>query len=180
MLRLFFALQPTLELNVSLVEQVAPVVARLGAQRVPPENLHATLCFLGAVAEEKLPRLLATAAGIRCPSATLRFDALEYWQKPKVVCVTAVEDLAATPARELAERLAAATVEAGFAPDVKPFRPHMTLARKVSRARALECEWPCALAPPVTVWFERFVLMRSDRGASGSVYSAVESWALDA
>ena len=81
---------------------------------------------------------------------------------------------AAAPARLLAERLADATVAAGFAPDVKPFRAHLTLARKVQAARAAECEWPRALAPPLTVHCERFALMQSRRGETGSIYSVVE------
>ena len=48
MLRLFFALQPTLEQNTALTAHVAPLVAQLEAQPVPAQNLHATLCFIGA------------------------------------------------------------------------------------------------------------------------------------
>ena len=180
MLRLFFALQPDAEQNAALVEQVAPLVGRLQAQRVPPENLHSTLCFVGAVAEEKLALLKSAAAQLRGRRATLRFDTLEFWQKPKVLCATAGEDSAAAPARDLAERLAASVVDAGFAPDIKPFRAHVTLARKVHAERALECEWPRVLVPPVRVHCERFMLMRSDRGESGSIYSVVDSWPLDA
>jgi 2'-5' RNA ligase len=180
MLRLFFALQPAPEQNAALTELIAPLVVRLKGQEVPAENLHATLCFVGAVAEEKLPLLKSIAAGIRSRSATLRFDALEYWPKPRVICATAREDSASEPARNLAERLAAATVESGFTPDIKPFRAHLTLARKIHGGRAKECKWPRALASPVQVHCDRFVLMRSDRGEAGSVYSVVHSWPLDA
>jgi 2'-5' RNA ligase len=179
MLRLFFALQPTHEQNVALAELTAPLAARLHAQRVPPENLHATLCFVGAVEEARLETLKSAAAMMRGRPATLRFDALEYWRKPKVLCATASDDAASAPARALAERLAAATLEAGFTPDVKPFRAHVTLARKVHPGRAEECEWPRALAPPVRVQCDRFALMRSDRGEAGSIYSVVHSWPLD-
>lgn len=180
MLRLFFALQPDPEQNAALAERAGPLVALLQAQRVPPENLHATLCFVGAVAEEKLDLLKSAAAGIRRQQATLHFDKFEHWEKPKVICATAVEDPESAPARVLAERIAAATVEAGFTPDIKPFRPHVTLGRKVPAALAAECEWPREIAPSLRVHCERFVLMRSDRSESGSIYSVVESWPLDA
>jgi len=49
MLRLFFALQPTQEQNAALTAQVAPLIAQLGAQPARAENLHATLCFIGAI-----------------------------------------------------------------------------------------------------------------------------------
>jgi len=180
MLRLFFALQPAHEQNVALAGQVESLLALLEAQRVPPENFHATLCFIGAVAEERLPQLISAAGRIRGRQATLRFDALEYWRIPRIICATAGEDRVSTPACELAVRLAAATVEAGFTPDIKPFRAHVTLARKVHSATAAKCEWPRALLQPLRVVCDRFLLMRSDRGDSGSIYSVVHSWPLDA
>jgi 2'-5' RNA ligase len=56
-LRLFFALQPEAGQSAALVERVAPWAARLEAQRVPAENIHATLCFFGTVALGHLARL---------------------------------------------------------------------------------------------------------------------------
>jgi 2'-5' RNA ligase len=179
MLRLFFALQPAPTQSAALAEQVESLVARLKAQRVPAENLHATLCFIGSVPEERLGELQAAAAGVWPRRATLRFDALEYWRKPGVLCATAGESVASAPARGLAERLAQATSAAGFTPDLKPFRAHVTLARKIPAARAAQCEWPRVLAPPLDVHCDRFVLMQSRRGEFGSIYSVVNSWALD-
>jgi len=178
MLRLFFAVQPDAAQNAVLVERVAPLVARLEAQRVPAENLHATLCFMGAVPEEKLSLLVQVAAGLRGGVATLRFDALEYWHKPKVLCATAADDSRSAPLGELAARLGATSRDAGFTPDIKPFRAHLTLARKIQGARAAQCEWPLPLSPALDVRCDRFALMRSDRGSSGSVYSVVDSWPL--
>jgi 2'-5' RNA ligase len=177
-LRLFFALQPQLEQSASLVERVAPLVARLQAQRVPPENLHATLCFIGAVAPGQLEALKSVAASVRGRHASLRFDTLEHWPKPRVLCATAAENAASAPARALAEALAAAAVGSGFTPDVKPFRAHLTLARKVHAPSAAQCEWPQPLASPLIVSCDRFVLMESRRGESGSTYSVVDSWPL--
>ena len=65
MLRLFFALQPAPEQNAALVAQVAPLVAQLGSQVAPAENLHATLCFIGAV-ERGAARRVARRGGERC------------------------------------------------------------------------------------------------------------------
>jgi 2'-5' RNA ligase len=178
MLRLFYALQPTQEQNAALVELVEPLLTRLNAQRMPAENLHATLCFIGAVAEERLDALKVAAATVRGNSATLRFDHIDFWPKPRVICATATEDAGLASARELSTRLASAAVESGFAPDLKPFRAHVTLARKVSAASAAGCEWPCVLAAPIEMQVNRFVLMRSDKGASGSSYSVVAEWPL--
>lgn len=177
-LRLFFALQPNLEQNTLLVERAAPLVTQLLAQPVPAENLHATLCFMGAVPIEKVERLRAVAAAVRGRRAVLLFDAFEHWERPKIVCATARESEAALPARELALVLGSAAVEAGFAPDIKPFRAHLTLARKVRVAGAKTIEWPQPISSPVLVQCDRFVLMQSQRGERGSIYSVVDSWAL--
>ena len=177
MLRLFFALQPTAAQSAALVARTARVVEKLRGQRVPAENMHATLCFVGAVAEEKVDALRAAAATIRARELKLRFGQLEFWDKPRVLCATGNEESEA--AHELARQLAEVTVAAGFAPDIKPFRAHLTLARKVDAAEAAKFEWPRAFSPAMTVRCDRFVLMQSRREESGSVYSAVDSWALD-
>ena len=178
MLRLFFALQPAAAQGLALVRSVQPLVEELQAQRVPAENLHATLCFMGAVAPEKLEPLCAAAAQIRGRHATLQFDALDFWEKPRVLCATA-GGVGAQAACDLAQALAASTIAAGFAPDVKPFRAHLTLARKVPLARVAGRSWPLPLEPAVAVHCERFVLMKSERGNEGSVYSVVNSWPLE-
>jgi len=174
MLRLFFALQPTAEQNAALTAQVAPLIGELGAQPVRAENLHATLCFIGALEPEKLDGLRAVAAGISARAVTVRFDTLEHWESPKVLCATASEE--SESAYALAAALGEATIAAGFTPDIKPFRAHLTLARKVSRD--LSVTFPQSLAPPTIVRCDRFVLMQSRREESGSIYSAVDSWAL--
>jgi RNA 2',3'-cyclic 3'-phosphodiesterase len=178
-LRLFFALRPAPAQNAALVESVAQQVTSLRAQRVPPENLHATLCFIGAVPVENLEHLQGAAARVRARPAALRFDSLEFWQEPKVLCATVSEEAEAASARELAAALATVCVAAGFTPDVKPFRAHLTLARKVDAAQAAMCAWPQPLASPLLVHGDHFFLMRSDRGESGSIYSVVASWPLD-
>ena len=177
-LRLFFALTPGATQSAALAEQVAPLVVQLHAQRVAPENFHATLCFIGAVAPERLASLKDVAAGIRGKSATLCFDALEHWAKPGVLCATASDNSLSEPMCTLAQQLATDSTAAGFSPDFKPFRAHVTVARKVQRVAAAMCEWPHPLAPPFVVDCDRFALMESRRGESGSIYSVVESWPL--
>jgi 2'-5' RNA ligase len=177
MLRLFFALQPTAKQSAALLARTAPVVEKLQGQRVPAENLHATLCFVGAVAEERLDELRAAAATVRAPALKLRFEQLEFWDKPRVLCATGTRESDA--AHDLARRLAEAAIAAGFAPDIKPFRAHLTLARKVNAAEAAKVEWPRGFSPAMTVRCDRFVLMQSRREEGGSIYSAVDSWALD-
>jgi len=176
MIRLFFALQPALAQNTTLTAYVAPLVAQLEARAVPAQNLHATLCFIGAIEEERLDALRAAAAGIRGRPVRLRFDALEYWETPKILCATSSRD--SSEASELAIALGEAAVAAGFAPDIKPFRAHLTLARKIAAAQAATIPLPLPLEPPMVMRADKFVLMSSRREEGVSIYSAVDSWPL--
>ena len=172
--RLFFALQPAPAQSVALAMAIAPLVNELRGQAVPASNLHATLCFIGAVPEEKCARLREVAAQVRGHHATLSFDALEFWEKPEILVATAGE---CASARDLSVAIGSAVLAAGFTPDIKPFRAHLTLARKIKRRVAKEHDWPRALER-VEVHCEEFVLMESRRDASGSIYRVVESWPL--
>lgn len=176
MLRLFFALQPSLAQNTALTAYVAPLIAQLEGRAVPAENLHSTLCFIGAVEEERLDALRAAAASIRGRPVRLRFDALEYWEAPKVLCATASRD--SSEASELSIALGEALVAAGFAPDIKPFRAHLTLARKIAAAQAATVPLPLPLEPSMVMRADEFVLMSSRREDERSIYSAVETWPL--
>jgi 2'-5' RNA ligase len=175
MLRVFFALQPASAQSVALVAAVAPWVAELGGLPVPAANLHATLCFVGALAEENLERLRAAAARVRGRTAELEFNAFDFWEKPGILCVTAEESASA---KDLSVALGDAVSTAGFSPDLKPFRAHLTLARKVRHGVANKHAWPRALDQPMRVRCENFVLMESRRVDEKSIYSVVDSWAL--
>jgi 2'-5' RNA ligase len=177
-LRLFFALQPTPAQSADLVDATAALSAQLGGRPNPPGNLHATLCFVGAVPTEKLDDLRAVAANVRGRRSTLQFDTLEYWDTPRILCATAREAHESQPASELAVAIGVAANAAGFAPDIKPFRAHLTLSRKVRADIAGPMQWPQPMASPLVLRAEYFVLMESRSGEAGSLYSVVDSWPL--
>lgn len=174
-MRLFFALLPTPAQSEALVAAIAPLVQELEGQPVLASNVHATLCFIGTVEAHRLDALREAAARVRGRHVTLQFDTLEVWEKPEILCATADESDAA---RDLSAALDHAAIAAGVTPDSRPFRAHLTLARKVRRRVARNFEWPRALAP-VSVHCDRFVLMESRRVDARSTYSVVDSWPLD-
>jgi 2'-5' RNA ligase len=59
------------------------------------------------------------------------FDAIEYWRRPQVLCLTARETPGALSAlvQSLREQLQAR----GFEPERREYRAHLTVARKVPR-----------------------------------------------
>ena len=180
--RLFFALWPDEEQRAALVHAAGKIVRRCGGRPVPATNLHVTLAFLGSVPEPRLEELRSIA---RRAAATFLKDAgplnvslegLEHWAKPQVLAVLEREEgsLGAPLSGivKLARILIAETAAGGFSPDLKPFRPHVTVARKVARP-------PRERAVRNVQWsFDEFALIESRTLAEGPVYSVVESYVL--
>src|ERR1700730_4415027 len=84
-LRLFFAATP----DPVVREQIAAVSQSLsleaGARRVPRENYHMTLAFVGDVAVSRLPVLLEVGAAQKERAFSVTIDTCEYWPKPRAV-----------------------------------------------------------------------------------------------
>ena len=96
---------------------------------------------------------------------------LEFWRKPGILAaVTAGE----TPELDaLAGAVRSAALAAGFRPDLKPFRAHVTVARKVRGGAAAALPFV-----PVSFRCERLALVQSTLHPGGSLYSVLDSRAL--
>jgi 2'-5' RNA ligase len=167
-LRLFFALWPTERMQSVLAKTAAAAVSAAGGRPIPTQNLHSTLAFLGYVPENRFGDL-SVVDSVAAPPIALTLDRIEHWRRPEILCACA----SVTPqaALDLARELKDALLAAGFSPDLKPFRAHVTLARKVARARD-------ASMTPVEWSFDSIALVASQTAPSGSSYSVVRSWAL--
>jgi RNA 2',3'-cyclic 3'-phosphodiesterase len=180
---LFLALWPSSTQQAALAEAVRDCVESSGGRAVPAENLHVTLAFLGSVPEADEPKVVSIAAEVaskigREPVRVV-LDQFEYWKKPRVLCLTTTEQPggvdvhgAGSAAAVLAEMLKVHLTTAGFTPDLKPFRPHVTLARKAARASRP------ATTHPVDWSFDDFTLVRSETGPQGSVYTVEHTFPL--
>ena len=145
--------------------------AKTPARWIKPQNLHMTLAFLGEVEAEPMAKAMEAACLIQSPSVGLRLDRIEYWRKPQVICLTSAQP---TPAADkLAAELATRLRQAGFDLEKRPFRAHLTLARK---AASLPVD--ARLVKPVEWKSSAFVLAESIRDAQGSHYSIIKSWPL--
>jgi RNA 2',3'-cyclic 3'-phosphodiesterase len=175
--RLFFALWPDEGLRATFAHTVHKAVRASGGRPVPAHNLHVTLLFVGSVPERRIPELEGIAArvvashAITAPPPELVFDRVEHWEKPRVLVATA--SAALTVVNALAAGLQTETLRAGFAPDLKPFRAHVTVARKVARLthslRMHEVRWPVTGS----------ALVESCTLPEGPLYSVINSWPLD-
>jgi 2'-5' RNA ligase len=173
--RLYFALWPHAEARQVLSDAVAEVLLRSGGRPVPSANLHVTLVFLGAVPSHRIAQLAAVARscaarGASTAALTLCFDQVEHWAEPRILAALAREVAPAVPALALALR--EGTAGAGFTPDLRPFRAHVTVARQVVQPQA-------PLTMHAVTWaFESFALIDSRSSGGAPVYSVVESYPL--
>ncbi len=175
--RLFFALWPGEALRAALAARTHPMLAAGEGRAVPAGDFHVTLAFLGQVAEHRLAQALCLGAavanemGSRTSALAITFDHIEYWPRAQLVCAAAGPQSGGA-AGQLAELLRTRLGAAGFAPDLKAFRAHVTLARKV--------RLPITERPfPPTAWqLSEFALVESRTSASGSLYSVLSTWLL--
>jgi 2'-5' RNA ligase len=175
---LFFALWPDRALQVALADATQGVVLASGGRPMPADNFHVTLAFVGSVPESRVAKVEAVghqvAAEVERTPVQLTMDAIEYWKKAKVVCATVQvspsagarppDAMGARLADTLSTALKSRLTAAGFTPDLKPFRAHVTLARKVPTGTH------GGSVPPVHWTFTEFALVESLTESQGAVY----------
>ncbi|MGG1945888.1 RNA 2',3'-cyclic phosphodiesterase [Trinickia sp. NRRL B-1857] len=124
--RCFIALVP----DAATRDALAALPIGAGARRVPLDQLHMTLAFLGSVAPKQGAALARDLSSVVAPLPRQRAEPSEYWPNaahPRLVVVPfgAENGLAGFEAR-VRELLAGL----GLPVDThRPFRPHITLAR---------------------------------------------------
>jgi len=166
--RLFFALWPDDGLRAALAGQVRALVPDGVGRPQQPAQLHLTLEFLGPVPESRLGAVCDAADSVRAASCEVILDRVAYWRRSSVLCLLASETPPALVA--LVEDLRSALRARDLEADPRPYRAHLTLARKVRR--------PVRLAPPVPVrWpVTGFALVESRTDPAGSIYTVLQSW----
>lgn len=169
--RLFFAFWPDDALRRDLSARVPGWLAGVAGRPQRPDQWHLTVVFLGSVERARQPALHEAGAALEgClerPEA-IRLDRLEHWRKPQVLCLAAQVLPPGVP--RLVETLQAQLARRGFETERRPFRAHLTLARKVREAvpaRPVDpLDWPVATLS----------LVRSTVGPAGSRYEPLARW----
>lgn len=161
-MRLFIAINLTSGMKRALLAGASSLRAQ-GARGsfTPAENLHLTLAFIGESRRTAdLSRIIADCA---CPPFEIRLGAPgrfgDLWWAGLEPCA----ELEAF-VRRLRGRLSGA----GFAADARPFRAHITLARRVRPA-----DIPAPSVPGASMTVRRISLMESKRGERGMEYTEV-------
>jgi 2'-5' RNA ligase len=178
--RLFVAVDLAAGLRSAVADALVrgrPLAAR--AKWVAADAAHVTLAFLGWVAGPRvseIARALELAAAVARPFEATLAPAGTFGRpvSPRVLWLGIGGDVAAFTALQAA--VADALAALGFAPEARPFHPHVTLARArdprgdrdLARARA-------ALDPPgaASMLVEDVVLFESRLSPSGARYTAL-------
>ncbi len=137
-------------------------------RKVKPSNYHVTLSFLGNVDADEEAKLRKSCQDIWGKSFLLTFDRIVFWRKPKILCletepVDAVLDLV----RQINEKVEAAEIKT----ESRPYRPHITLARKASDNIDLavaKIDWTA----------QDFCLVESISQQGGVHYQVLQRWPL--
>ena len=142
-MRAFFALSPDAEVRESLAALGRDVARRCRGRAVSPENAHLTLAFIGDIDKSALPVLQRVGDGVPKSGFDVNFDSLGAWRASGVAWIA--PSVLPPALQKLHAALAKALAEAGFTLETRPFRPHVTLARRclqpLPRARSAPIVW---------------------------------------
>jgi 2'-5' RNA ligase len=168
---------------VPLTEQargkIAAVLPPLPGRRVPPQNWHFTLRFLGDTETDRRDHLIGILRRTRLgKNFSIRFDGLGAFpraRRARIIWLGVTDGMRALVS--LAEAVEAAVRRADFPVEKRPFKPHLTLSR-VEPPRAvndvLASQPELDVAMPVT----EITLVRSSLGAGPAKYETVEKFLL--
>jgi 2'-5' RNA ligase len=152
-----------------------------GVKWIRDEDFHVTLRFLGQIGADAVPPLVERVeARLRDESG---FDlslgevgAFPSLRRPRVIVIGLEPE---EPAARLARAVERGVTDAGFAPEERPFRAHMTLGRVRRGRRAPRLDPPPApQGPPFPV--REVVLFQSHLESHGARYVPLERLSLRA
>jgi 2'-5' RNA ligase len=168
--RLFFALWPNAEVRAALEEASLSLLGKR-VKRIPASNLHITLAFAGSVTDRVRQCLEAAAGNLTLAPFDLILDHSGYWQRPRIAWLGPTH----TPPAlwSLVGGLRTVFETCGLPLETRPYQPHVTLARKVSR---LASDVPVTPLP----WSIRsFSLIESVNTPHGVSYQPLVTWTLE-
>jgi 2'-5' RNA ligase len=169
-IRTFFALVPDEPVRLSLLALARDVARRSRGRSVSGEHMHLTLAFLGDVPPADIGRLRETGDALPRAAATLEFDTLGAWRASGVAWVAPSSIPPVLVA--LHARLHAALAGSGFALESRPFRPHVTLARRCVQPH------PRQQTTPIRWAVRRLCLVGSELRAEGPRHTTLAEWPL--
>ena len=169
MKRLFFALWPD-ETTRAQIDSLNQQLDGAGRKLIP-QNLHVTLVFLGNVEDDVADAVERLAADIQAAPLELLFDELDYWKRPRVICLTCRRQ--PDKVYDLVNQLTRMVSSFPIRLEARPFRAHITLARKAQQR-------PDLIFEPIRLKAKEFALVESVYTENGVRYQVLARWPLTA
>jgi len=166
MKRLFFALWPNNETRKN-IDKINQSISSAGLKRVKCDNLHVTLVFLGNVGAESETMIRQRMKNISAQPFTIQFDQLSFWRKPRILCLTTQQY--DQQLLILVDALKRELEQCGMVMEDRPYKPHITLARKALRLIDMDIK-------PIKWQAHSFCLIESLSIPDGVHYQVLQRW----
>lgn len=178
-MRLFTAIDVPAEVRQRLTELVAVLSPAAPLHWSPPGNWHITTKFIGEWTDEAaMTRELAT---LRVPAFPVEVRGLGWFPNPHQPRVLFAGVAAPGELGDLHGHTDAACARLGVAKEIKPYSPHLTLARIRTSVPVTELRRAISELPSTefgTFRAESFWLYESRAEAQGSVYRKIKEFPL--
>jgi len=165
--RVFFALWPDAGLRASLAALARGMPAN--GRPVPAEHLHLTLAFPGTVSAGTVAAMVDRAHGLRVPEIGLVLQQLGWFPRPRVAWIGPAHPVPELEA--LAAKLSGLCRAIGVKMEDRPFQPHVTLRRFVTRFEP-------STVKPLDWRPAEMVLIESGQGGHPGPYRVLHSWGI--
>lgn len=164
-------------------ERLASLCSGLpNARWVRPENLHVTLRFIGDIDDGRVEDLDSLLAAISSAAFPMTLSGVGCFERGRAVSAVWAGIEAGTAIGHLYEKVESAVVRAGFEPEHRKFKAHVTLARlrntPVRRVGDFLQAREAFVHGPFPA--DRFTLFRSHLGHEGAHYEALVDYPLTA
>ncbi|CAG0979360.1 RNA 2',3'-cyclic phosphodiesterase [Burkholderiales bacterium] len=170
--RLFFAIVPDDAARERLGALARSMAHASGGRASAAATLHLTIVFVGTVAAATVAGIRAAGDSVAWPSVEVSLDTAGSFARAGIAWAAPSR---VPPALSRANRdLVRALSDRGVATEARPWRPHVTLARRCARL----VDGP--IEPPIAWTVDHVVLMSSRLLSEGPRYREVAGWSTSA
>jgi 2'-5' RNA ligase len=168
--RLFLAVMPDVQIQQKILKLVNGLSFPKPCRKMPTAQVHVTLLFIGGFPIIDRNDLIERLKQVKCASFVLVFDRLRFRKRQQMLWL---ESGVPDELNELVAVLKEVVSSFGVSIEERPFRSHMTLARRLARFSTRQLEFE-----PLQWDVCEFALVRSRTLASGAEYDVLERFQL--